>query len=105
MHGLPRFLVLVPIVLAGCVEDHPTAPNARIDAPGVSSDRAVFPDIIPLPNGFAPEGIAFGEGTTFYVGSLATGAVFRGDARTGTGDLVVPAQPGRSACGVRYDAR
>ena len=28
-----------------------------------------FPDSIPLPNDFAPEGIAVGAGSTFYVGS------------------------------------
>ena len=105
MRGLQRFLVLAPLVLAGCGEDPPFAPHARLDAPSVSSDRAVYPDVIRLPNGFSPEGIAFGEGTTFYVGSLATGAIFRGDARTGTGELIVPAQPGRSACGVKYDTR
>jgi streptogramin lyase len=97
--------VLVTVILAGCAGDPSTAPHARIDAPRVLSDRAAFPDVIALPNGFSPEGIAFGDGTTFYVGSLATGAIFRGDARTGTGDLIVPAQPGRSACGVKYDAR
>jgi len=49
----------------------------------VSADA--FPEIIPLPNGFAPEGIATGTGTTFYVGSLATGQIYRGDLRTGDG--------------------
>ena len=35
---------------------------------------AQFPESIPLPNGFQPEGIASGPGTTFYVGSIPTGA-------------------------------
>jgi sugar lactone lactonase YvrE len=64
-----------------------------------------FPDVIPLPNGFQPEGIASGNGTTFYVGSIPTGAVYRGDLRTGEGDLLVPAQAGRSAIGLKYDER
>jgi hypothetical protein len=76
-----------------------------MDASRGSSNSRVFPDVIPLPNGFAPDGIAFGEGTTFYIGSLATGAVFRGDARTGRGDLIVPPQRGRLACGVKYERR
>ncbi len=64
-----------------------------------------FPAVIPLPNGFQPEGIASGTGTTFYVGSIPTGAVYRGDLRTGEGDVLVPAQAGRSAIGLKYDER
>ena len=65
----------------------------------------VFPEVIPLPNGFQPEGIASGNGTTFYVGSIPTGAVYRGDLQTGEGELLVPAQAGRSSIGLKYDAR
>jgi sugar lactone lactonase YvrE len=64
-----------------------------------------FPDVIPLPNGFQPEGIASGNGTTFYVGSIPTGAVYRGDLRTGEGAVLVPAQAGRSSIGLKYDSR
>ena len=67
--------------------------------------KAAFPDVIPLPDGFQPEGIAIGNGTTFYVGSIPTGAVYRGDLRTGEGDILVPAQEGRAAIGLKYDAR
>lgn len=105
MLGHPKFLMLAPFALAGCAGDAPTASRAAVGTARPSSEIAFFPEVIPLPNGFAPEGITFGAGSTFYVASLATGAIFRGDARTGTGDLLVPAQPGRSACGVRYDPR
>jgi len=64
-----------------------------------------FPDVIPLPNGFQPEGIAVGKGSTFFVGSIPTGAVYRGDLRTGEGDVLVPAQAGRAAIGLKYDER
>ena len=64
-----------------------------------------FPDVIPLPNGFQPEGIATGTGTTFYVGSIPTGAVYRGDLRTGEGEVLVPAQAGRAAIGLKFDDR
>lgn len=64
-----------------------------------------FPDVIPLPDGFQPEGIATGKGHTFYVGSIPTGAVFRGDLRTGEGDVLVPPQEGRAAIGLKYDER
>lgn len=64
-----------------------------------------FPDLIPLPHGFQPEGIAVGKGSTFFVGSIPTGAVYSGDLRTGEGAVLVPAQEGRAAIGLKYDER
>lgn len=65
----------------------------------------VFPELIPLPNGFQPEGIASGRGTTFYVGSIPTGAIYRGDYATGAGEILVPGADGRQAIGMKYDGR
>jgi outer membrane protein assembly factor BamB len=67
--------------------------------------QSAFPEVIPLPNAFQPEGIAVGRGPTFFVGSIPTGAIYRGDLRTGEGDILVPAQAGRSAIGLDYDSR
>ena len=64
-----------------------------------------FPEVIPLPNGFQPEGIASGRGTTFYVGSIPTGAVYRGDYATGAGEILIPGAEGRQAIGLKYDER
>jgi hypothetical protein len=64
-----------------------------------------FPEVIPLPNGFRPEGIASGNGTTIFVGSRAAGAIYEGDVRTGKGVVLVPAQIGRTAVGVKFDGR
>ncbi len=62
-----------------------------------------FPSEIALPNGWAPEGITAGNGTTVYVGSLATGSVLKADVRTGkSAPLVSPA--GGPAVGVEYEA-
>jgi len=69
----------------------------------VALAQAPFPDTIPLPNGWQPEGIAVGDGSTFYAGSIPTGAVYRGDLRTGTGSILVPGVPGRSATGLKHD--
>lgn len=69
------------------------------------TSAAPFPEVIPLPDGFQPEGIAIGTGTTFYVGSIPTGAVYSGDLRTGEGEILVPAQEGRSAIGLKFDDR
>ena len=62
-----------------------------------------YPKSIPLPDDFAPEGIAVGYGHQFYVGSIALGDVYQGDLRTGEGSILVDAPPGRSAGGVKVD--
>lgn len=62
-----------------------------------------FPASVPLPTDFQPEGIAVGTGSTFYVGSLRTGDIYRGDLRTGDGDVFVDAPPGRAAVGLKVD--
>ena len=64
-----------------------------------------FPDVIDLPDGFFPEGIAAGRGTTFYVGSLADGSIWRGDFRTGrVKPLTDPVAP-FSVVGITVDRR
>jgi sugar lactone lactonase YvrE len=62
-----------------------------------------FPDRIDLPAGWQPEGIEIGRGTTFYVGSVATGDIYRGDLRTGEGATLVDAPDGRRATGIELD--
>lgn len=71
-------------------------------APSVALAKP-FPPTIGLPNGWQPEGIAIGNGTTFYAGSIPTGAVFRGDVRTGTGSVLVQGAAGRAATGLKVD--
>jgi sugar lactone lactonase YvrE len=63
------------------------------------------PDLIPLPNGFQPEGIAAGAGATIYVGSIPTGAVYQADIRTGQGKILVPPQTGHASVGMKFDKR
>ena len=76
---------------------------------GASTAHAAKPDLFPsridLPNGFQPEGIEAGEGTTVYVGSLRDGAIWRGDVRTGVGDATWAAPVGVPTVGLAYDAR
>jgi len=62
-------------------------------------------EVIPLPNGFQPEGIAAGRGSIFYVGSIPTGAIFSGSIMTGQGAVLVPAHAGRAAIGLKFDSR
>ena len=65
--------------------------------------KSTFPDTIPLPNGWQPEGIAIGTGTSFYAGSRATGAVYAGDLRTGAGKVLIQGAAGRAATGMKVD--
>jgi sugar lactone lactonase YvrE len=70
-----------------------------------AAQQKPFPDVIQLPRGFQPEGIEIGKGTTFYVGSVANGAIYRGNLRTGVGAILVPGETGRAATGIELDNR
>jgi sugar lactone lactonase YvrE len=73
-----------------------------ITTSAIASTDAAFPNRINLPDGFQPEGIANAD-EQFYVGSIPTGAVYRGNLRTGKGAILVPAEAGRSAIGLKAD--
>ena len=68
----------------------------------VPASASPRPDSIPIPVDFQPEGIAVGEGNTFYVGSLWDGDIYRGDLRSGAGSLLVDVE-GRVSVGMRVD--
>jgi sugar lactone lactonase YvrE len=76
--------------------------TAAITTSAIASTDAAFPKRIDLPDGFQPEGIANAD-EQFYVGSIPTGAVYRGSLRTGKGAILVPAEVGRSAIGLKAD--
>jgi sugar lactone lactonase YvrE len=73
--------------------------------PAASGGGSSSPETIPLPPGFRPEGIAAGKGDSLYVGSIGTGAVWRGSSRTGEGAVLVPPHEGRAAIGIEVDPR
>jgi sugar lactone lactonase YvrE len=62
-----------------------------------------YPETIPLPPGWQPEGIATGFGNQFFSGSRAGGGIFRGDLKTGTGSIIVPQRDGGAATGMKVD--
>ena len=64
-----------------------------------------FPEVIALPNGWLPEGIAVGKGSTFYSGSRADGAIYGGVLGPGEGSIFAPGVPGRVAVGLKVDQR
>jgi hypothetical protein len=67
-----------------------------------SAALAQGPDRIDLPPGWQPEGIT-SDGTTLYAGSLADGAIWKGDAVTGEGMVLAPGADGRVTVGVDID--
>src|SRR5215216_3715810 len=76
---------------------------------GKGEQKGKKPDVIALPNGFQPEGIATAKRHTFFVGSRDNGAIYRGSLRTGEGAILVPGAtpsvPGddRGATGLKVD--
>lgn len=81
---------------------------AALAMPGTASAAVpanAFPDEIPLPNGWMPEGIDIGPGKQLYSGSRADGAVYRADLRTGEGEVFVEGVEGRIAVGLKFDER
>jgi len=86
-----RVVILLLIVLAALL-------------PGAATANS-FPETIGLPDGFQPEGIASAGGGSLFVGSIPTGAVWAGDARSGRGEVRVPPHQGRSAIGIKVDHR
>jgi hypothetical protein len=70
---------------------------------GKGASKGNRPDVIALPGGFQPEGITTGKRHTFFVGSRATGAVYKGSLRSGQGEILVPGGDGRQATGLKVD--
>ena len=95
MRTLVRHLQTGVIVLAALVLEGSAATSAR-----------PFPDLIQLPADFGPEGIAIGNGTTFYAGAVAgtRGQILVGDLQTG--EFATLVQPdGVQATGMKHDPR
>jgi sugar lactone lactonase YvrE len=96
--------VALTVLLAGVLAL--TSGGIAVAQPGHQDVNGRFPATIDLPNGFQPEGISTGKGTSFYVGSVASGAIFRGDLRTGKGAILVKGDPGnKAATGNKVDKR
>jgi hypothetical protein len=70
-----------------------------------SARGPAFPESLPLPDGFYPEGITIGVGQDFFVGSLLDGALYRGNLRTGEGDVIASGTEGRWLVGLDHDTR
>jgi len=65
--------------------------------------QASFTGVIVLPGATSAEGIARGEGTTFFAGDLFRGDIYRGDVSAGRAALFIDAPAGRLAIGMKVD--
>ena len=63
-----------------------------------------YPDRLPLPDGFQPEGIATGTAPVAYLGSRLDGDIYRLDLRTGAGRVITQG-PGTPSLGMKVDGR
>lgn len=90
-----RLFVLLAALLIGLLT--PTV--------SASAQAAAFPDVIQLPDGFFPEGIVVGRGHDVYAGSLSTGGIWKGDLRSGEGEILVQGAPGTLSVGLAFDDR
>ncbi|MGB7982840.1 MAG: hypothetical protein WCF36_18820 [Candidatus Nanopelagicales bacterium] len=75
---------------------------ALVAGVGATAAARPFPEVIPLPDGWAAEGVATGPGSAVYAGSLASGAIWKGDLRTGEGAVLVPGAPGSVSVGLKH---
>ncbi|HET8718490.1 MAG TPA: superoxide dismutase [Nocardioidaceae bacterium] len=87
----------------------PAAPTlgpsaGRVHAAATGSTPAAAPRRIDLPRGWQPEGVTT-DGRRLYVGSLADGAIYRANPRTGSGAVLARGRSGRVAVGIDYDRR
>lgn len=76
---------------------------SALPASPAAAAPASWPTRIELPAGFAPEGIEVGRGGAFYVGSIPTGALYKGDLSTGDGDVIHPGGDGTPSIGLAVD--
>ena len=66
-------------------------------ASAYTADRDGRSPVINLPGATGAEGIAAGEGSTFFAGDRLNGNIFRGDIDTGKAKLFIKAPEGRAA--------
>ena len=93
----------VLLIFASCENE-----NLLSDGENQISEKSashVFPEVIPLPNGFQPEGIAIGIKQDFYVGSLSTGQIIKGNLRTGASELLTIPKVEDQVVGLSFDQR
>ncbi len=76
-----------------------------VPLPATAAPPGNFPVRVDLPDGFFPEGVESGRGTTVFVGSLIDGAIWQGDLRDGSGEVLADGETGLASVGIAYETR
>ncbi|PHN06114.1 SMP-30/gluconolactonase/LRE family protein [Flavilitoribacter nigricans] len=97
--------LLLALLFSACQRDSLNETALTTTDATTLENRQSYPDLIPLPDGFKPEGIVAGTGSDFYVGSLADGSIYRGDFRTGSGEVFYTPDGANTAVGMSFDSR
>ncbi len=79
----------------------PLLTGAALVALAVPASAGSAPELVQLPGGYQPEGIAKYDGNEVLVGSIPTGALTRANVKTGKLITLSPPTEGRSAIGVK----
>jgi sugar lactone lactonase YvrE len=102
---MSRFRRFQMFAIATVVSTVAVASGTFASSSALASQGNRKPERIDLPDGWRPEGITAGRGTSLYVGSLANGAIWRTDTRTGTGAILSAGVAGRVGVGIDFDKR
>ena len=94
-HQSGKFIRQAAVVLLGMAAFLVPAPLAAADGPGADGRQSV----ITLPGATGAEGIAAGEGSTFFAGDRLNGDIYRGDIRKGTAERFIDAPDGGQPSG------
>ncbi|MET9843556.1 SMP-30/gluconolactonase/LRE family protein [Streptomyces ossamyceticus] len=103
-HVSRRGLLTASAATAGALLVGTSAAGTASAAGTSAAAGKTWPDVIPLPNGFRPEGITIGGGPYAYLGSLGDGSIYRADLRTGQG-RIISTGPGTPSVGLELDGR
>lgn len=103
----PLILLFPLFLLLSCQETEPLSPEMPQDDVVSKSlhSRIAFPDVISLPTGFQPEGIVVGPGSEFFVGSGLSGKIYKGNLRTGEGEIFITPSVPTQVLGMAIDVR
>ena len=108
MKKLILLISLFFFVFLGCQKDGLMLPDTIGNDLTINS-KAAYPNILPLPVGFQPEGIVTSERHEFFVGSAVYGTIYKGDLRTGKGEVFINplamGLPPAQAVGLSLDKR
>lgn len=104
---MKKLLILIGMffmVCLGCQKDELLVPDTLNDELNINL-KSAFPDLLALPDGFHPEGIVIDAQNNFYVGSLMTGMIYKGNLRTGNGEVFITPPGPAQALGLAIDKR